>query len=408
MADSMRFILASDLMLGRPLRGLTDWPSEMADDLVDAPYHSAKRIFDHALESSSRFILLAGNVLDLRTSSPRSLRFLFDECQRVAKRGIEVVWFEGKYDRFEDWPTGVVTPDNLTCVPRQSISPVEINGGKGPEAKLFNIGVEAGTDQEALDDYAEAHVEPSATQPFLVGVASQGRVPEIDADDVLDFVALGGRSTYHEHSVDGVPVICAGTHQPRRPGKESTGGLVEVLLRPDKTTHRRVTTSFVRFVEESQEFIAAPTLESLKERIGERCLDLASSIGDDIGIIRWLVDVPSADYAGLDVHGLERDLIAWLRKEFCKQSHRLWSYRVEFRAEGATPTSWMEEDSILGDFLRALRDYEDNDDRQFAFEDFIHGEAKQVRELLDRELDESNRERLLERVREVGFNMLRG
>lgn len=405
MADSLRVLLASDLMLGRPMRGLTEWPEELTDELIEAPYNSVEALFARSQESSASFIILTGNVIDQHHCSPVAFRFLFDCCHRVAKHGVQVLWFEGKYDRFDEWPLGVQLPDNLTCIPSDAIKPIVRTGKKASSVRFSNVGLSSSNSPEGAMDIG---LDLQAAEcDFHIGISTDGRVDEAALDGSFDMIATGGRSSFREQSIAGVPAYAPGTPQPRRPGQDVEGCVLDVLLKSDRVSVNRIPTASVLFKTEQLELIAAPTLDSLKERLGERYLDMVASLEDRIGLVRWIVDVPAADFSEFNAESLEKELVEWLRSEFCNATHRLWTYRVEFRAEGATPTSWLEEDAILGDFLRALREYETDTEREIDLEQWMLTEARDVRDMLDEEIDETGRKRLLEKVREMGFQMLR-
>lgn len=397
MGDSLRFLFASDLMLGKPLRGLAEWPADYLDDIVDAPYHAAMHVFDATVERSAAFLLLCGNVIEPRTASPRGIRFLFDQCRRLQKHDIDLVWLEGPHDRWDEWPSGLPLPENLHRIGRHETQALILQKPSQPVVRFLNLA----------SHRASIHDLEAAPAKYSIGLLNDGKKLDSLGEHELSFVGIGGRSSYRESSIDGVPVVAPGTHQPRSPGNTSIGCAVDVQLRSDNVRAEKVPTSFVRFFDESLTFDSAPKFDALKDRVGERALDVVAASEGLIGIVRWQIDVPAADYAEMDVEKFEQDLEAWLRREFCSSTSRVWTYRVELHAKGPAPTSWREEDSILGDFLRGLSDYEQDASRSCDFASMLasehHGGFEQLREMPS----EDARERLVARVREVGLRLLR-
>lgn len=397
MAGTIRLLTASDLLLGRPLRGLTQWPDEFFDELVEAPYEAAQRVFSAAAERAAHLLVLTGDVLEPRGTSPRAIRFLFDQCRRVQKQNVDVYWLEGKHDRWDEWPSGLPIPENLHRISRHASQPTVWKRGALPTVKLINLATHRGSSASSI----------SSEETFEIGLTQEGSQPPKLDDHELDLVIMAGRSSFLESEVSGVPVVSAGMHQPRSPGQSGPGVAVEFQLRADNVIWQPLPVATVKFLEEKVRFESAPKLEAIRERLGDKALDMVASAEDAVVIVRWIVDIPAGDFPELDLADLEQKTLVWLRKEFCSSSSKVWSYRVEFRADGPAPTSWREEDSILGDFLRGWQEMQENDE-DLQFGEMSQIDQRVVRELLESPVAGREREKLLDRVREVGLQMLRG
>ena len=75
-AASLRFIHASDFRLGRPIQGLRYIPAVWRERLRDAPYESTANVFDTAVIENVDFVLLSGDLIDVRETSPFAVKFL--------------------------------------------------------------------------------------------------------------------------------------------------------------------------------------------------------------------------------------------------------------------------------------------------------------------------------------------
>ena len=62
----LRFVHASDLHLEEPLHGVTEVPDHLRDLFLDAATLAAERVFDTVVEEEADFLLLSGDVLQMR------------------------------------------------------------------------------------------------------------------------------------------------------------------------------------------------------------------------------------------------------------------------------------------------------------------------------------------------------
>ena len=137
----LRFIHASDFHLDRPMMGITDAPSSMLDDLIDAPHNAAEQIFHLAIEKNVEFVLLLGDILNVKLAGPRGLAFLIDQFAKLDDHGIAIHWLDGLSDPLKDWPTAVQLPPNVhRFSTTTSTSNLIIGPKEKPRAQLLLIG----------------------------------------------------------------------------------------------------------------------------------------------------------------------------------------------------------------------------------------------------------------------------
>src|SRR5437879_2179623 len=107
------FVHASDLHLETPPHGLAEIPEHLRDNLLEAPYRAAERVFDLALSEKADFLLLSGDVLAARLTGPRGPCFLVKQFQRLQDRDISIYWAPGQSEACDEWPTHVELPANV-------------------------------------------------------------------------------------------------------------------------------------------------------------------------------------------------------------------------------------------------------------------------------------------------------
>ena len=65
------------------------------------------------------------------------------------------------------------------------------------------------------------------------------------------------------------------------------------------------------------------------------------------------------------------DTLTKLRKEFGYGSPAGWSVKFEMESPHALRAEWCDEDSILGDFMRVVRDYYEEDEKPLRLSDIL-------------------------------------
>ena len=83
MADTLRFLHASDFHLEAPVGGLAEVPEQLRDLLIDAPRVAAQRVFESAIAHRVDFLLLAGDILHPYNAGPGALAFLLEQFERL-------------------------------------------------------------------------------------------------------------------------------------------------------------------------------------------------------------------------------------------------------------------------------------------------------------------------------------
>ena len=64
-------------------------------------------------------------------------------------------------------------------------------------------------------------------------------------------------------------------------------------------------------------------------------------------------------------------LLDWLRDEFGRGETGLWSTQVRIDPPSTLPTSWYEEDTILGEYLRSIGRYQSDESLNLSLHEYI-------------------------------------
>ena len=345
--EPLSFVQASDLLIDRPITGLTQAPDALLEALYESPRLAAERVFDAALTEEADALLLAGDVVDLSIASPRDLVFLTEQFDRLAARDIPVFWAGGAADPPEAWPKSTPLPENVTFFPAGRLTQHVLKRGDKPVATVVGASRKPG-------DAPPVFSKPSHA-PLSVGVLYAPEEQRASASDEVNYLALGGRS---RRSTIERPVGLAhyaGTPQGRSPADQGPSGCTVVRLDESGVAKTRfVATDSIRWGEETLEFTAGVNAAQLEQRLRER-LDkvIARSKGVD-QLISWRLHGVGPLVAELHAEGLCRSLLDELQSRTGGQRPLVWSYSLECPDAYEPPHEQLDQETILGDLLRQV------------------------------------------------------
>ncbi len=406
----LRFLHASDLHLEQPLHGIGSVPEHLADLFLDAPYLAAENVFDLAISEDVQFLLLSGDVIQPRVAGPRGLDFLLRQFRRLAESEIAVYWSRGKADRFEHWPASVPLPSNVVTLGDEYVDAVTHRREKQP------IAVIQGRAAASNGRFQAAEFDSDSSLPTIVVVHGHDDVENMAESDIA-YWALGG---LHEPKTlcNGSSVAhYSGSPQGRRPAEEGQHGcsLVEIDSR-GRLTRTTVPTDVVRWCNVEIELPNSADRSSVLRMLSRRTHQLMESLGQHQLLIRWILtdgdeleDTRSDMFAArLREGGLADDLLNSLRTEFGTVSSSVWHVEIDVRPPTVFPSGWYEENTILGDLLRAVGRVQE--DKNQPLGRGIPDDAKVSDELAAALQIQSpaEREEILAKVAALGVDLLRG
>ena len=404
----LRFVHASDLHLDRTIEGVAECPTHWEQRMLDISKRAAERLFQTCLEKEVDFLILSGNVLNANLAPPGLFLFLLEQFDRLKRAGIAVYWAGGEFDSPEDMPSAFPMPDNVNRFPSNSIQEFYFQRIEGPDslpiAKL--VGMSRNQRSKRIRS-SEFPPEPGGL--FTIAVANGEVEPETLTQRYIDYWALGGstrRHTFHgnprKKGPDGKPLPLEVEHrtptkdkkdlppQPfivhypgstlaRTPSSIGTYGatLVEVLhdesgrpLEEPVLTH--FSTSPIRWINDRVVLEATSDGGTLANELRQRIKNYREAQkGDDL-FINWSVDVPPGQLAQhLRRGGLAADLLSELRAMYGQEEPATWSVSISALVPEQLPKSYYEQQTILGDFLRSVKHFQDNPQELIHLEGYI-------------------------------------
>ena len=365
MAETVKFIHASDFHLDEPIRGLAELPSHIKSALANAPYEAASRVFDLAIAERVDFVLLAGDLFNMELAGPRSAAFLLSQFERLADKKIHVYWCGGKVDQPDRWPSSIDLPDNVLTFNSSYVEQVEHRRDGEVSATIYASGFDE-RKRNPGDFGADVN------DPFAIALT----YGEFESTPILEnhvrYWALGGRHKANKLDKAGTVVAYPGTIQGRSPKEAGPHGCK--LCRVDSSGKLRiqsVETDAVRWKPQKVAISENVNLEELKDVLAERALKIAADTNDMTVLINWHLTT-SGDFNPA-IHNREwsAELLEWLRDEFGRSDRGIWSVQLHVVPPHALPAGWYEEDTILGEYLRAVGRYQSDDSLKLALHDYL-------------------------------------
>ncbi len=400
MNEELKFIHASDFHLDEPMSELSHVPAHLKDALVNAPYLAATRVFDLAIAERVDFVLLSGDLFDLDQAGCRPASFLLSQFERLAEKKISVYWCGGAVDHPERWPSTVELPGNVRVFSSNLVEEVFHQRGGQPIATILGSGYDPQRQNSADFSVETAEI-------FPIGLSyGEFDTNSITARNVC-YWALGGRHQYQALERGTSHVVFSGSPQSRRPSEVGSHGCV--FVRVDKSGHARpqfIETDVFRWLPQTIEIAENATAEEFENLLSERALRLVSENPDRMLLVPWHVLTAGTFNPKLRIEKQLEDRLQWLRREFGTAQTGLWSVALTIDPPAALPTGWYEEDTILGDYLRALRRYREDPSIQISLHHYLPEMIEDDVQHAVARLQGADREQILAAASLVGIDYL--
>ena len=404
---ALRFIHASDFHLEQPLFGVDSVPSHLRSVFVDAPYQAAEQVFEAAVAEQVDFVVLSGDITHPHRAGPRALEFLIEQFQRLQQRGIHVYWIAGGVDRPSAWPRNMTMPRTVHVFSEENAGAVTHRNREQPIARITGLpskGKVKVRGGELIGDGTVFHI---------VGAYGRCNPKSLQRPDV-DYWALGGR---HQKKTlftsPGVGHYC-GSPQGRQPSEDGAFGCTLVDIDENATVHRQsVQTDIVRWHTEHLPLPDHADQRQLLQIMSDRTRELTAGSGSRQLLITWLLsdgdqlsDTASDQLMGrLRAGRVREEMLQSLRDEF----GRAWTIGIEIEPPTVLPSSWYEEDTVLGDLLRRVQEFQKDEDRMIEMD--LWGKGSSLSAQMEQAIEVSTleqREYLLRQVAAFGVDILRG
>ncbi len=365
MAEAVKFIHAADFHLDEPIHGLAELPTHLKSALANAPYDAAKRVFDLAIAERVDFVLLAGDLFNMELAGPRSAAFILSQFERLADKDIQVYWCGGSVDQPDRWPSAIDLPENVLTFNSSYVEQIEHRR----EGEIIATIYASGFDERKRNprDFAA-----DVNDPFSIALA----FGELDSSQIAEshirYWALGGRHKANKLETTGSVVAYPGTTQGRSPEEFGPHGCK--LCRVDsagKLRIQNVETDTVRWKPQTVAISETVNLDELKDALSERALKLAVETNDMTYLVNWQLKTSGPFNPAIHNRAWSAELLEWLRDEFGRSDRGVWSVEVQVDAPEALPAGWYEEDTILGEYLRAVGRYQSDDSLKLTLHDYL-------------------------------------
>jgi hypothetical protein len=401
--EAVRFLHASDFRLDCPLGGITEVPGHLRESFVEAPYRAATRVFDAAIHEEVDFVVLSGGLLDPYASGPRGVLFLQEQFQRLADRGTQVYWAGSACDGTDDWPHELSLPENVHHFPTGHVSEVLHRRDGQVIARL--IGQSRGRRQRfAASEYCR-----EATSVLTIAVAHGA----IDFEDVSsrgmpDYWALGGESQSRSFEHRGAIVQYPGSPQGRDPEEPGPHGCVLVAVDNEGSFQTRlVATDVLRWLTMRLRLDPHIPREAFERLLGDASKALLSKESGANLLVSWNIDGSGPLWQQLHRGRLADEWLARLRGDLGYASPSLWSLAFDIVPPALESDAALEEDSLLGDYLRTLRTSE-IDGETMDLSSFLPEWAERAMLGTMAEIAPAERDDLVRRAALLGRELLRG
>jgi len=401
---SFRFVHASDLHLELPPIGIAEIPDHLRELFIESAYWAAERVFETALAEGAEFLVLAGDVFQPQRTGPRGPLFLAEQFGRLRERDIAVYWAGGQIDPPNAWPSAIALPENVHRFPQGQVKEFVHQRDGAPLARLL------GTSRDRQRTVRARDFDPDPGGLFSIAVVHGGADAAALRAREIHYWALGSRHNRSTLLNTSQVAHYPGSPQGRRLQENGTHGCT--LVQVDE--HRQARTSLVptdvmRWLQERVVVSETTTRDDLQTQLHERMHTLVETCPAVDLLVSWTVAGDGPLIAQLRRGTLAVELVDALRIEYGFGPPASWSLSLEVEPSVALPPEWYEQETICGDFLRAVRRFQMNGTEPLGLEAYAPDE--QLPHLLDSAVALGNpaaRECVLREVALLGVDLLTG
>lgn len=365
MADTIKFIHASDFHLDVPFSGLTELPKHLIDVLANAPYDAAAKVFDTAIAERVDFVLLAGDLFDIDAGNARAAAFLLSQFERLAEKDIEVYWVAGSCDHPDRWPGSIELPENVLTFNSSIVERIEHRRDGKVIARIMACGHDhkrrSGADFVVPDN-----------ETFNIALTHGDFESSTLTGQHIRYWALGGRHKSAKLEKPDTIVVYPGSTQGRSPDEPGRHGFK--ICRVDNSGKLRVQTvesDRVRFLPQKVAISEQAQMSELKTELTDRALKIITDTTDQIVLSSWFLSTDGEFNPRLRKSEFAAELLEWLRDEFGRSDKGLWSLSVRVETPQQLPIEWYEEDTLLGEYMRAVARYQSDDSLKLNLHDYL-------------------------------------
>ncbi len=398
--QSVRFMHSSDWRLETPIGGVVEVPLELREAFLDAPYVSAERVVQAALEHQVDFLVLAGDILPIELASPYTWEFLLRQFERLAEQEILVYWLGGQLDDLDLWPSQLQLPQNVRTFPAGSVQHFDHRREGRTVARLLGQSQRRGATWRASDYAGSDESTPR------IALAYGDMAKRTLENKGVDYWALGGQDRHRVLLHGKTTAAYSGSPQGRAPAESDAHGAVLVELTFGQATTRLIETDLWRWRREKVQAADLDSIEALQTHVIRQLNQISCESSQFGWLLVWSVICQGKLAERLRSPEHHERLLRALRQASAHDAR--WSLVVDVEP-AELPGDLFEEDTILGDFLRAVQRLEHQGE---AWQELVaYLPDSDLRETLLSDLQQTSDERrsqLWRRVAAWGADLLRG
>ncbi len=400
MAEPFKFIHASDFHLDLPMKGLTEIPGHLVETLASAAYTSAQKVFDLAISERVDFVILSGDLYDSELSHARASAFLLNQFQRLADKNITIYWCAGETDHPDRWPGAIELPENVITFSTSLVEQVEHRREGVKIARIMGSG------HDARRNEFENFTAPDS-ELFNIAV-SYGELDESQiAGTRIQYWAMGGKHKVFKSEKTETIISYPGTPQGRSPREHGPHGFnVGRVDSSGKLRVQMVECDRVRWVNQKVVIQENVQINELKNELGERALKIIADSTEQLVLCQWQFLTEGEFNPRLRGREWRDSLLKWLRDEFGRTDRSLWSSAVKIEPPQTLPLEWYEEDTILGEYLRATGRYQSDVSLKLNFHEHMPNTVENSLSQSFASLGEGQRDEVLRRATLLGIEYL--
>ena len=398
----LRLVHASDLHLERPAHGVAEVPDTLREMFLESPYLAAEQVFETVLAEDADMLILAGDVMDPQTAGARAMVFLTEQFERLAQRDVQVYWAGGRVDPPQRIADAFCLPDNVHLFPAGRVEEFLHERDGEPIARVM------GMSRKARSKVTAADFRPDPTGLFSIGVA-YGHVGQAVLDQQrVNCLALGGRHARFMSGSAGGEAHYSGTPQGRCPAEAGPHGCSVLRVDEEGEIHSRfVTTDVMRWVSERIVVDEDTDRDDFEQLLDERMQALIEGSPDLDLLVSWTVAGAGPLRSQLRRGALASELTDALRQKYGDASPAAWSVSLVAEPMEVLPPEWYDQETILGDFLRSVRQIQTDSQLPIDFEPmlserYLAGSVASAVEISDSRV----RQHVLRQVALLGVDLL--
>ena len=403
-SQSFRFLHAGGFRLEGTLRGWEQAPQHLLEMLMNAPFLAVEQVFAAAAREEVDFVLLSGDLLDPTLAGPRAVAFLVEKFQALNKLGIPVYWAASAKDLTQGWLRDWEWPANVKVFSSEQVEWFSYQRGGHAIVRIGGRSWQEGRRLTAAEFSTEKSELPT------VVVTSERIDVDGRAKQAPRYWALGGEQAEDEATSGKCHVHAAGSPQGFSLVEPGPHGCALVQVAADGEPRlRTIATDVVRWMIEPIQVSAGAARDTVHQELRLRVQTLLAESSIPL-LVAWKVSGLGRFDSRYAREKARLETLDWLRRQFGYGTPACWALDFSLEPPHALRAEWCEEDSILGDFMRVIRDYQDEPRRPLRLEPFLPdrrmvrgGTIARLTNVEDEERDE-----LLNHAALVGLDWLRG